>query len=433
MRPGENRGAWKECLALLPPGPDAVHTLPPPRPSDGNRSTRGRTDRKYWSEPTTCRMVRGTERLGCKVPKGGGTGNRHQICGWAGRLDHRRRLRPSILRASCLFLRTTWMTHGGRSLGRNAFRQLRTAKDRLSCSEEHPSNEGSFPVGVFKFVNWKNRTQRKRQTQGEAFVGIGSPWLLRQLVRRTAVGVLVALVFAPSAFADDGVLGSSTTVGPVTVSTSVGGASEPAVQAAASPSPALATPVAKPPAQPDRAVSAGGATVTVGSAGTPSIQAAVGTGAAPQPQRSRSPLTSPQSRMPRREATDVAKRSTAAATFPESLRPMSAAGHRLCRAPPGRRLPEQHRSAPRGRRPRRLSGSVRPSSRLPSRRLPASGCPGPAHPASARRCSSSPWRLDWPPWASQASAGASRRCSRHLGHIRISFSSSGLTRRRSRK
>src|SRR6266511_1337108 len=308
MRPGENRGAWKECLALLPPGPDAVHTLPPPRPSDGNRSTRGRTDRKYWSEPTTCRMVRGTERLGCKVPKGGGTGNRHQICGWAGRLDHRRRLRPSILRASCLFLRTTWMTHGGRSLGRNAFRQLRTAKDRLSCSEEHPSNEGSFPVGVFKFVNWKNRTQRKRQTQGEAFVGIGSPWLLRQLVRRTAVGVLVALVFAPSAFADDGVLGSSTTVGPVTVSTSVGGASEPAVQAAASPSPALATPVAKPPAQPDRAVSAGGATVTVGSAGTPSIQAAVGTGAAPQPQRSRSPLTSPQSRMPRREATDVAKR-----------------------------------------------------------------------------------------------------------------------------
>src|SRR6266536_2003906 len=33
--PGRNRGAWKECLALLPPGPDAVHTLPPPRPVDG--------------------------------------------------------------------------------------------------------------------------------------------------------------------------------------------------------------------------------------------------------------------------------------------------------------------------------------------------------------------------------------------------------------
>lgn len=33
--PGRNRGAWKECLALLPPGPDAVHTLPPPRPADG--------------------------------------------------------------------------------------------------------------------------------------------------------------------------------------------------------------------------------------------------------------------------------------------------------------------------------------------------------------------------------------------------------------
>jgi hypothetical protein len=36
MRPGENRGAWKECLALLPPGPDAVHTLPPPRHRDGS-------------------------------------------------------------------------------------------------------------------------------------------------------------------------------------------------------------------------------------------------------------------------------------------------------------------------------------------------------------------------------------------------------------
>src|SRR5262245_37712475 len=33
--PGRNRGAWKECLALLPPGPDAVHTLPPPRLDDG--------------------------------------------------------------------------------------------------------------------------------------------------------------------------------------------------------------------------------------------------------------------------------------------------------------------------------------------------------------------------------------------------------------
>ncbi len=143
-------------------------------------------------------------------------------------------------------------------------------------------------------------------------MGIGSPRLLRQLVRRTAVGVLAALAFAPSAFADDGVLAPSATVGPVTVSTSVGGVSEPvAVNASvrpASPSPALATPVAKPPAQPNRAVSAGGATVTVSSAGTPSIQATVGTGLAPQPQRSKSPLISPQSRMPRREATDVAKR-----------------------------------------------------------------------------------------------------------------------------
>src|SRR5512133_3213465 len=38
MRPGENRGAWKECLALLPPGPDAVHTLPPPRLDDGTNA-----------------------------------------------------------------------------------------------------------------------------------------------------------------------------------------------------------------------------------------------------------------------------------------------------------------------------------------------------------------------------------------------------------
>src|ERR671933_1542724 len=34
MRPGEDRGAWKECLALLPPGPDAFHPLPPPRRDD---------------------------------------------------------------------------------------------------------------------------------------------------------------------------------------------------------------------------------------------------------------------------------------------------------------------------------------------------------------------------------------------------------------
>src|SRR5919198_2073012 len=40
MRPGENRGAWKECLALLPPGPDAVRTLPPPRPGDGTNEKR---------------------------------------------------------------------------------------------------------------------------------------------------------------------------------------------------------------------------------------------------------------------------------------------------------------------------------------------------------------------------------------------------------
>jgi hypothetical protein len=143
-------------------------------------------------------------------------------------------------------------------------------------------------------------------------VGIGSPRLLRQLVRRTAVGVLAALAFAPSAFADDGVLGSSATVGPVTVSTSVGGASEPAtVNASVSPdssSPAVATPVAKPHVQRAQSASVGGVAVIVSSAGTPSIQAAVDTGLAPQLQRSRSPLISPQSRMSRREATNVAKR-----------------------------------------------------------------------------------------------------------------------------
>jgi hypothetical protein len=46
--PGRNRGAWKECLALLPPGPDAVHTLPPPRPRDGtNGMIRG-----WFPEPS---------------------------------------------------------------------------------------------------------------------------------------------------------------------------------------------------------------------------------------------------------------------------------------------------------------------------------------------------------------------------------------------
>ena len=144
-------------------------------------------------------------------------------------------------------------------------------------------------------------------------MGNGSPRLLRQLVRRTAVGVMTALAFAPSAFADNGVLSPSTTVGPVTVSAPVGGAPEPAaVNAAAkpaSPSPAVATPVAKPHAQRARAVSAGGAAVTLSSAGTPSIQAAVGTVLAPKPQHASSPSISPQSRMPRRQATDVAKRS----------------------------------------------------------------------------------------------------------------------------
>jgi hypothetical protein len=41
----KNRGAWKECLALLPPGPDAVRTLPPPRLGDGtNKKKKGPGD-----------------------------------------------------------------------------------------------------------------------------------------------------------------------------------------------------------------------------------------------------------------------------------------------------------------------------------------------------------------------------------------------------
>ena len=53
----ENRGAWKECLALLPPGPDAVHTLPPPRRSDG--SNRVRYDIRSPHHPAChCRLRR---------------------------------------------------------------------------------------------------------------------------------------------------------------------------------------------------------------------------------------------------------------------------------------------------------------------------------------------------------------------------------------
>src|SRR2546423_9407102 len=43
----DNRGTWEECLALLPPGPDAVHTLPLPR------RVKGSTD--IWAEPGSAR------------------------------------------------------------------------------------------------------------------------------------------------------------------------------------------------------------------------------------------------------------------------------------------------------------------------------------------------------------------------------------------
>jgi hypothetical protein len=56
------------------------------------------------------------------------------------------------LRASCLFLRTIWMTHGGRSLGLLAL-VIRDNAGRKILSAMRPSNEGSFVVGVCPLPN----------------------------------------------------------------------------------------------------------------------------------------------------------------------------------------------------------------------------------------------------------------------------------------
>src|SRR3954471_765501 len=100
MRPGANRGAWKECLALLPPGPDAVHTLPPPRPADGTSAFAGlpRAATKANALPT-------------RRPAGHRTGHRPpgQPHGRAGRCRYRRRWagtgRPRRLAADLAALR----------------------------------------------------------------------------------------------------------------------------------------------------------------------------------------------------------------------------------------------------------------------------------------------------------------------------------------
>jgi hypothetical protein len=70
-------------------------------------------------------------------------------------------------------------------------------------------------------------------------VGNGSPRLLRQLVRRTALVALASLGFAPAAFADDGIVTVSVSAGPISASVSV---AEPAGPAPA-PAPPVNTPV----------------------------------------------------------------------------------------------------------------------------------------------------------------------------------------------
>jgi hypothetical protein len=79
-------------------------------------------------------------------------------------------------------------------------------------------------------------------------MGIGSPRLLGQFVRRTALAALVSFACAPSALADDGgIVAVSGQVGPVAAATTVPAASPPAGTEAAPGSPSTpATPVATP-------------------------------------------------------------------------------------------------------------------------------------------------------------------------------------------
>jgi len=83
-------------------------------------------------------------------------------------------------------------------------------------------------------------------------MGNGSPRLLKQLVRRTAVVALASLVFAPSAFADDGVVTVSADLGAVSATVAVPveqaqSAPPRATVAAPSPASSVAVPVAPQP------------------------------------------------------------------------------------------------------------------------------------------------------------------------------------------
>src|SRR5205085_319259 len=79
----ENRGAWKECLALLPPGPDAVRTLPPPRRDD-------RSCTSVWLRTSPCFV---------RVCSNGSCGT---TCGDDALKLGRRRLRPPT--PPCVFV-----------------------------------------------------------------------------------------------------------------------------------------------------------------------------------------------------------------------------------------------------------------------------------------------------------------------------------------
>ena len=78
-------------------------------------------------------------------------------------------------------------------------------------------------------------------------MGNGSPGLLRQFVQRTALVALASLGFAPSAFADDGIVTVSVSAEPVVASVTVAPPSQPVPASAPStPSSATVTPVATP-------------------------------------------------------------------------------------------------------------------------------------------------------------------------------------------
>lgn len=75
-------------------------------------------------------------------------------------------------------------------------------------------------------------------------MGNGSPRLLTRLIRRTAAVAIACLVFAPSALADNGVIGVATAAGPATVSASVSNGAVPTAQATVTNDVTKAAPVA---------------------------------------------------------------------------------------------------------------------------------------------------------------------------------------------